>query len=93
MRAVAKALTGGRIEPGTLDALGIPILVITGTDDTVFPAPLVIESFRRLADVAIVEIADAGHSPYFERPDDYNAALVEFLAASAESASERDETL
>ena len=33
--------TGARVEHAALDALGIPILVITGTDDVLFPAPLV----------------------------------------------------
>lgn len=80
MAAVARVLTGARIEHAVLDALGIPILVITGTDDALFPAPLVTESASRLTNATVVEIADAGHSPYFERPDEYNAALLRFLA-------------
>jgi pimeloyl-ACP methyl ester carboxylesterase len=32
-----------------------------------------------LANARIVEIHDAGHSPYFERPDEYNAALLQFV--------------
>ena len=82
MGAVGRALTGGRIEHAALDALGIPILVITGTDDGLFPPPLIVDSASRLANATIVEIADAGHSPYFERPDDYNAALLAFLGAT-----------
>ena len=80
MATVARVLTGARVEHTELDALGIPILVITGTDDALFPAPLVIESASRLTNATVVEIADAGHSPYFERPDQYNAALLRFLA-------------
>jgi 3-oxoadipate enol-lactonase len=83
MAAVAGALTGARVEHAALDALGIPILVITGTDDALFPAPLVIDSAARLEHATIVEIADAGHSPYFERPDEYNAALLRFLGDQA----------
>jgi len=79
MAAVARALMGAHIDHSALDALGLPILVITGTDDALFPAPLVTDSASRLARATIVEIADAGHSPYFERPDEYNAALLEFL--------------
>jgi 3-oxoadipate enol-lactonase len=56
--------------------------VITGTDDVLFPAPLMIDSASRLANATIVEIPDAGHSPYFERPDEYNEALLNFLAQS-----------
>jgi pimeloyl-ACP methyl ester carboxylesterase len=83
MGLVAHALTGSRIEHAALDAVGIPILVITGTDDALFPAPLVTDSASRLAHATIVEIGDAGHSPYFERPDEYNAALLRFLAATS----------
>jgi 3-oxoadipate enol-lactonase len=78
--AVARALTDSRVDHGALDALGIPILVITGTDDALFPAPLVTDSAKRLTNATIVEIADAGHSPYFERPEEYNAVLLRFLA-------------
>jgi pimeloyl-ACP methyl ester carboxylesterase len=41
----------------------------------------VIDSASRLTNATTVEIADAGHSVYFERPDEYNAALLRFLAA------------
>jgi len=79
MGAVGRALTGSHVDHAALDALGIPMLVITGTDDGLFPAPLIIDSASRLANATIVEINDAGHSPYFERPDEYNAALLDFL--------------
>jgi 3-oxoadipate enol-lactonase len=91
MAAVMGALTGSRIDHAALDALGIPMLVITGTDDALFPASLVIDSASRLAHATIVEIADAGHSPYFERPAEYNAALLGFLAG--QNTSGLDETL
>jgi pimeloyl-ACP methyl ester carboxylesterase len=82
--AVGRALAGTRIEHAALDAVDIPVLAITGTDDVLFPAPLVIDSASRLARVTIVEIADAGHSPYFERPDEYNAALLDFFALATQ---------
>ena len=37
MGAVGRALTGGHVEHAALDALGIPMLVITGTDDALVP--------------------------------------------------------
>jgi pimeloyl-ACP methyl ester carboxylesterase len=76
LRAVGRALADARIDHAAIDALGVPVLVITGSDDALFPAALVAESARRLARAEVVEIADAGHSPYFERPDEYNAALL-----------------
>ena len=79
MGDVMKALTGERVAHADLDALGIPILMITGTDDDLFPAPLITESATMMTHATLLEIADAGHSAYFERPDAYNAALLEHL--------------
>jgi pimeloyl-ACP methyl ester carboxylesterase len=76
LRAVGRALAETRIDHAGIDALGVPVLVITGSDDALFPPALVADSARRLTSAEIVEIADAGHSPYFERPDEYNAALL-----------------
>jgi pimeloyl-ACP methyl ester carboxylesterase len=76
LREVGNALAGARIAHADIDALDVPVLVVTGSDDALFPAALVADSARLLANAEIVEIADAGHSPYFERPDEYNAALL-----------------
>jgi pimeloyl-ACP methyl ester carboxylesterase len=82
LRAVGRALAEARVSHAAIDALGVPVLVVTGRDDTLFPAELVADSARRLATAEIVEIADAGHSPYFERPDEYNAALLQHFDRS-----------
>ena len=68
-----------RVDHAELDALGIPILVITGDDDQLFPAALIAESASMLTNASLVEIPGAGHSPYFERPDEWNDALLRFL--------------
>jgi pimeloyl-ACP methyl ester carboxylesterase len=78
MGAVLGALTGTRIAHAELDALDVPILMISGTDDILFPSGLIEESAGMLANATFVLIADAGHSGYFERPDEYNAALLSF---------------
>ncbi len=74
------ALTRPGIAHAQLDGLGIPILAITSSDDTLFPAMLIIDTMARLTNATIVEIAGAGHSTYFERPDEYNAELLRFIA-------------
>jgi pimeloyl-ACP methyl ester carboxylesterase len=81
MADVLRALVTTRLDPRALDATGVDVLVVSGRDDSLFPSVLVAESTARLARARFVEIAGAGHSPYFERPDDYNAALLGFLAA------------
>ena len=73
---------GTTVAPADVDATGVRVLVITSADDALFPAPLVRESTQRLANVTIVEIADAGHSPYFERPDEWNAAWLDFVTVT-----------
>lgn len=80
MAAIAGAIMETRVEHAAIDATGVPVLVITGEHDALFPAKLVQDSASRLTNARSIEIADAGHSPYFERPDEYNAALLEFVA-------------
>lgn len=79
MAAVAATLTGEAVAHADLDATGVPVLVITSADDVLFPPELIIEGAQGLADATIVEIADAGHSTYFERPDRYNDAVLAFI--------------
>src|SRR5262249_41379506 len=80
MTEVGAALMGSSVAHADVAALGIPVLAITGTDDALFPPKLITESIERIPGARVVEIADAGHSPYFERPDEYNRVLLEFLA-------------
>ena len=76
---VGASLTGDAVAHKDLDATGVPVLVITSTDDVQFPPHLVIDSAQLLANASIVEVAGAGHSTYFERPDHYNDALIAFI--------------
>lgn len=64
-----------------IEAMGVPVLFIAGVHDEIFPAPLLRQSCERIGGATYVEIDDAGHSPYFEQPKAWNAALLEFLGA------------
>ena len=81
MAEIGKALMGSHVTHADLDATGAPVQLITSDEDALFPAPLVIDSVKRLHDSRIVEITPAGHSAYFEKPDNYNRAVLEFTAA------------
>lgn len=63
-----------------------PVLVIGFADDVVLPPHL----SREVADAfplgRYLEIADAGHLGFIERPDEVNAAILEFFAANPTSA-------
>ncbi|MFN0025840.1 MAG: alpha/beta fold hydrolase [Acidimicrobiales bacterium] len=61
-----------------LKALGRPLLVIAGEEDQIFPPGLLAELAQQLG-ARFVQLDGAGHSPYFEDPEAYNAALLSFL--------------
>ncbi len=63
-------------------ALGVPTLFVAGVHDEIFVPDLLAESSRRIPGAIYVEIAEAGHSPYFERPDAWNDVVLEFLRSA-----------
>jgi len=83
-----------RVDPALMSATQVPLLAITSTGDELFPGALVADSIRRVAGAEVVVIDGAGHSTYFERPDEFNAALLPFLERySGASLAGGDETL
>ncbi len=52
-----------------LDALGCPALVVWGTRDPYIPPSFGRAYAERLPDAELVELDDAGHWPWIERPD------------------------
>lgn len=62
-----------------LAGLDIPVVFFTGDDDIVFP-PVAAQAMAKVMPNARVERFAAGHSIYFERPAEFNAALDRFLA-------------
>ena len=65
--------------PSQLAEITTPALVVIGTSD----APGLVELSAHLAeslpDAKLVELADTGHLPSMERPDEVTALLREFL--------------
>ena len=60
--------------------LTMPVLLIVGDHDQLF-APAAIRALGDLLpDARVVEIAGAGHSPYFEDPNGWNRAVDSFLS-------------
>jgi 3-oxoadipate enol-lactonase len=78
--AVMRALTGWELTHAQMNATGVPVLVVTSPEDQLFPAALIRAGAAQLRDARVVEIAGAGHSSYFERATDFNAAVLAFLA-------------
>ena len=69
------------IDHADFDDFDIPVLFIAGEYDQIFPASMLRDSANRIRGAHFVEIPDAGHSPYFEQPQAWNAALLDFLAS------------
>ena len=59
--------------------LGVPVLFVAGEHDEIFPAALLARSAARIPGAGFAEIADAGHSPYFEQPEVWNHVVGRFL--------------
>ena len=62
-----------------------PILILSGTDDAIWPPAVLHELAELLPNAERFEI-DAGHSPHLENPDEFNRVLREFLARNPENA-------
>jgi 3-oxoadipate enol-lactonase len=59
--------------------LTMPVLCVVGDRDPLFPPAAVRALADLLPDARVVEISGCGHSPYFEDPEPWNAAVRQFL--------------
>lgn len=66
-------------------ALSVPLLVLAFADDAAIPPHLGREVADAVPGARYVEIADAGHYGYLERPDEVNREMVRFLAGTADA--------
>ncbi len=65
-----------------LDSVGkleVPALFIVGSNDPYFSPAVIREAAAHLPGARVVEIPNTGHSPYFEAPELWNEAVLEFL--------------
>lgn len=63
--------------------LTMPILCLVGDQDPLFPPSSVRALADLLPDARVVEISGCGHSPYFEDPGAWNAAVGQFFRTLA----------
>ncbi len=83
-----RALRGKRIrqesrEPLTwakLESIRQPTLLLTGDSDLYTPPSLLRMQARHVAHAEVHVVREAGHSPYWEQPETFNAILLAFLA-------------
>ncbi len=65
-----------------LKGLSVPTLFISGSEDPIFSPGMVREAASIIPGSQVKVISNTGHSPYFESPDRWNAAVIEFLESS-----------
>lgn len=59
----------------------IPTMLLVGELDALAPAPIMRLMSRRIPHARFVAIPGAGHSVYFEQPEEFNRAMIDFLSA------------
>jgi 3-oxoadipate enol-lactonase len=59
--------------------LPFPLTFVAGDVDRLFPLPLIRQAHARVPDARLTIVPGAGHSVYFERPAEFNAALDALL--------------
>ena len=64
-----------------LEELGLPTLVVVGTEDVADIRAMAEHLASRIRGARLARIEGAGHLPSLERPDELNRLLLDFLAA------------
>ena len=58
---------------------GIPVLILWGEKDTLIPLEVGKAVHSRIATSELKIYRNAGHVPHWEIPDEYNAAIIDFI--------------
>jgi 3-oxoadipate enol-lactonase len=69
-----------RVAPAQAAKLTTPTLLLTGSEDLLFPPAMMHAVAKALPGASIQEVEGAGHSIYFEQPERFNAIVIDFLA-------------
>lgn len=78
--ALRRALDDMRVRDlDDLQAVTCPVLAIVGSEDTICPPANIDILAGGLHSVNLTVVARTGHSVYFERPDMFNDAVLDFL--------------
>ena len=68
-----------RIMTSVLENIKVPVLLITGDADLLAPPPLLRFVAARMKNSESLIIPEAGHSAYWEQPEIFNRAVLEFI--------------
>jgi len=83
------AMLGAMRAPlGEVAVLDLPVLLVVGDADALCPPTAMRLVADQIPGADLKVIADAGHSPYFERPDEWNELVGTFLGRHASASSQ-----
>jgi pimeloyl-ACP methyl ester carboxylesterase len=68
-----------RITTSFLETMKVPVLLVTGDADLYAPPPLLRFVAARIRNSESLIIPEAGHSAYWEQPEIFNRAVLEFI--------------
>jgi pimeloyl-ACP methyl ester carboxylesterase len=69
-----------RITEARLGDLKVPTLVISGDADLSTPPSIARMIAARIANSELVVVSESGHSVYWEQPEAFNRAVLDFIA-------------
>jgi pimeloyl-ACP methyl ester carboxylesterase len=70
---------GASVTAALLARLTVPTLLMSGDADLIAPPPIVRALQRLIPGGELAVLTESGHSGYWERPDQFNAALLDFI--------------
>jgi pimeloyl-ACP methyl ester carboxylesterase len=71
--------TVNRITFSLLETLDVPTLLITGDADLYTPPPIARMFAKKIKKAELLVIPECGHSAYWEQPELFNRAILEFI--------------
>lgn len=80
---MAEGLYAIKTDPRPVLAHKIPVLLIVGEEDVLIPPAAIELMHKKMPGSRLVKVPDAGHSAYFEKPDEVNRIILEFLGREA----------
>jgi pimeloyl-ACP methyl ester carboxylesterase len=86
IQGIVGALQGMMNRPDStplLSQVSCPVLIIHGTDDQLIPMKEADLMHQLIPNSRMVKIANAGHLPNLEQPDEFNQAIRDYILSMA----------
>lgn len=84
VKRVAPQRRANEVTPAKLETLKVPTLLVTGTADLVTPPAIMRMIASHVPNNELVIISESGHSPYWEQPEVFNRAVLDFIGRHAQ---------